>query len=137
MLETNNNSSLLIVDDEAICRSTFFRIVKEVNKDFDVKTASTIDECLSLLRRYRVDVLIMDKNLKDLFSNAVNSIKSIPAILNQSPNIQILMVTGALEDTQEVVEAIKLGAFGFVKKTDPNEILSVQIEKAVEVSKRL
>src|SRR4051812_41848564 len=127
MLETSTNSTLLVVDDESISRNALFRITKEINKNFEVKTASAIDECLSLLRRHRIDVLILDKNLKDIFGNAVNSIKSIPVILNQSPNIQILMVTGALEDSQEVVEAIKLGAFGFVKKTDPNEILAVQI----------
>ena len=65
---------------------------------------------------------------------AHNGIASIPEFLQINPHIQIVVITGS-NSTQDVVHAMKYGAFGYVTKDSPDELLSCQIKQAIKMAR--
>lgn len=82
------------------------------------------------MSQQRIDVLLLDKNLKKNDSN-INSLEYIGNLLHQQPSTKILVITGD-NSSQDIVSAIKMGAFGFIRKDESPDLLLCQLQKAVE-----
>ena len=118
--------SVLIIDDESGCRTANRIAVEAVFKEIDkskinICLAESIDDALAELAREQFHVILLDRDLgKDSKGELIDGIKYIPSILSLQPNAEVFMVTGH-EDTRLVVEALKLGASGYLLKRADEE----------------
>lgn len=99
---------LLVVDDEVdICDfvKTFFK-----DRGFHVLTALNADEAISITKKERPEIVLLDIRMKGM--DGVAALKHIKEI---DKNIKIIMVT-ALEDQDKMNEAYKLGACDYITK---------------------
>lgn len=128
---------ILILDDEPMAADTLeltCSSTKELHSS-KIFLASTVDDALETLSKERINVLLLDKHLGfDQNQKPISGIDYIPEFLELQPDLQILVVTGA-KNFSDCVEAMRLGAFGYVPKDSPEDYLIQQIKRAHEVSR--
>lgn len=99
---------ILVVDDEHdICDfvKTFFR-----ERGFQVFTALNADEALSITKRERPELILLDIRMQGM-----DGLAALKHIKEFDKSIKIIMVT-ALEDQDKMREAYKLGAIDYITK---------------------
>ena len=99
---------LLVVDDENdICDfvKTFFK-----DRGFHVFTALSGEEALSIAKKERPDLVLLDIKMKGM-----DGLATLKHIKDLDRSIKIIMVT-ALEDQDKMHEAYKLGACDYITK---------------------
>jgi DNA-binding NarL/FixJ family response regulator len=114
--------SVLIVDDQALVR-TGFRMILEAEPDIDVcGEAADGAEALTLVRRLRPDVVLMDVRMPNL--DGIEATRRLLA----GPDVasKIVMLT-TFDMDEYVYEALQAGASGFLLKDVPPEQLVVGI----------
>ncbi len=117
---------LLVVDDEQdICD-----FVKNFFKDrgFHVFTALNGDDAVSITKKERPDIILLDIRMKGMDGMAV--LKHIKEI---DKNMRVIMVT-ALEDQDKMHEAYKLGACDYITKPLMLDYLEQAVEKNLKVA---
>jgi DNA-binding NtrC family response regulator len=129
---TNSSSSnvkVLVVDDEQDLREvTALNIEIE---GYEVLTASSGNEALSLLEKNNVDLIISDIRMAD--GDGITLVKTLKEKGNKLP--LILLVTGFSEITKS--DAIKLGAYDLLEKpADPAIINRILTKLTKEKSAR-
>lgn len=109
--------NLLIVDDDCLVAGAL-KTILEGQPDFHV-TACGKDgkEACSLFRQYRPDVLLMDIRMKNM-----NGLEAASHILKEFPSAKILLLT-TFSDDEYIVQALKLGAKGYLLKQDYHNIV--------------
>lgn len=129
---------VLIVDDEDSARRSMKLTLDglEYAESLQVYCANSIAEAFDILAKNRIHVLFLDKNLgPDESDPDQNGIESIPAILEFQPHVKIVMVTGSA-DPNDAARAIQLGAFDYVLKREPSELLAAKVTKAIHHAKQ-
>ena len=119
-----NGSTLLIVDDE----QTLARSAKAFLSDhgYEVEVAGTAEKALELLESLQPDVVFADVRLPGM-----SGIDLLKRIRTFDPLIPVIMVT-AYGSIEGAVEAVKLGAFDYVKKPVDLEELRLLADRARE-----
>ena len=114
--------TILIVDDEKHTREGLRQSLEE---EFDVYTASNIDEALNVLDADRIDLV-----LTDLRIGGEDGMALIEKILQRArPPICILMT--AYGSIATAVEAMRKGAYDFVTKPINLDELGMKIRRAI------
>jgi len=113
---------ILIVDDEESIR----RLVQKelANSHRDIHAAGDGSEALAMVRNHWFDVVIMDLWLPD-----VSDLDLLIRIRESIPHIEVIMITGH-GDVDIAVEAMKLGAYDFIRKPFDLDRLDLIVEKA-------
>jgi two-component system response regulator (stage 0 sporulation protein F) len=99
---------ILVVDDEHdICDfvQAFFK-----ERGFQVFTASNGDEAISITKKEKPELVLLDIKMKGMDGLAV-----LKHIKEADRSIKVIMVT-ALEDQDKMHEAYKLGAIDYITK---------------------
>ena len=99
---------LLVVDDENdICDfvKTFFK-----DRGFHVFTALNGEEAISMAKKERPDLILLDIKMKGM-----DGLAALKHIKELDRSIKIIMVT-AIEDQDKIHEAYKLGACDYITK---------------------
>ncbi|HND50440.1 MAG TPA: response regulator transcription factor, partial [Anaerolineales bacterium] len=97
---------VLIVDDHQIVREGLQTLLGE-EKEFEVVgTAGNSDEAVSMVKRHKPDVVLMDVILP-----GVDGIETTRRVVATNPSTRVLMLT-SYSDDQRVREAIQAGAIG-------------------------
>ncbi|MFH0935772.1 MAG: response regulator [Candidatus Omnitrophota bacterium] len=101
---------LLIVDDEADVRefaANFFR-----KRKIECITASSGEEALSLLRKQKADLVLLDIKM-----SGIDGRETLMRIKEQDKNIKVIMVTGRKPEEEEMSEKCRqAGASAYVHK---------------------
>lgn len=106
---------VLVVDDSGFMR-------KRIGEAFRAKghaivgEAKSGEEALEMYRRLRPDLVTMDITMRDK-----DGITAAKEIKSEDPTARIVFVT-ILKDEKYRIEAEKLGAEGFINKTDQTSI---------------
>ncbi len=131
-----SSSKMLLVDDDAGAKDRLELLFLEFEdlKDIQILQATNLDAAFNILAAQSVDVVLLDKNLDTSSPEDRNGIEAIPEILRIQPHVQILVVTGS-RDINDVVRAMKLGAFSYVTKDTDSDLLAAQIDRAVHFSR--
>ncbi|MCU0621470.1 MAG: sigma-54 dependent transcriptional regulator, partial [Gemmatimonadales bacterium] len=120
----SGTSTILVVDDER----TLARVIKAwfTESGYETETAADATEALQLLERLRPDVVFTDVRLP-----GIDGIALLRRIREFDPTISVVVMTahGTIEGA---VEAVKLGAFDYVKKPVDLEELRLLAERARE-----
>ena len=115
--------TILIVDDEKHTRDGLRQSLEE---DFDVYTASNIDEALNVIAADRVDLVLTDLRLGG------EDGLSLIAKIQQNPRGPICMLMTAYGSIATAVDAIKRGVYDFVTKPINLDELSIKISRAIQ-----
>lgn len=114
---------LVIDDDPAMLKLAKLNLSEQ---GYEVETAETSEQGLSLVQSQRFDLALTDFNLPDL-----NGIELVKRIKEHAPETEIIMITGYGSVTK-AVEATKAGAYYFVEKPVDFDELQILLEKALE-----
>jgi two-component system response regulator AtoC len=120
------SATVLIVDDER----TLARAVKAflTESGYEAEVASDAEQALSLLESLRPDVVFTDVRLPGM-----SGIDLLRRIREFDPAVAVIVMT-AFGTIEGAVEAVKLGAFDYVKKPLDLEELKLLTERARENS---
>ena len=114
---------LIIADDHVIVRRGLQQIIAACRDAEVVGEAGSAEELLDLLRRTRVDVLILDVSLGDR-----NGIDLLPQIREIQSDVAVLLLSMHAEE-HYALRALRAGAAGYIQKDRPPEELVVAIER--------
>ena len=120
---------LLIVDDSNMIRSRISRVVQTggLPNVSLVGLARNGAEALRIARATQPDVVTMDLTMPEM-----DGIECITQMLRMLPRTAILVVS-ALSDKSTAIQALRLGARGFVAKPFSDDELRLALLDVVEV----
>jgi two-component system, NarL family, invasion response regulator UvrY len=120
------NTRVMLVDDHAIVRSGFRRLLEQQGNCQVVAEAADVESAQNLFVEYDPDVVVLDLSLP-----GVSGLEAIRRITSLRPSARIL-VFSMHEDAVLAERAIQLGARGYVTKSSAPEVLASAV---VEVMK--
>ncbi len=122
--EVPSPARLLIVEDDERVRSLLVELLS--GEGYETLAVSDGEEGLRTLQREPIDVVLLDINLPGM--HGINVLTAAP---NTQTDAEFIMMT-AFAEVETAVEAIKLGAFDYLRKPlEPDELLLV-IERALD-----
>lgn len=122
-----NPFTILIVDDErTLARSIKLFLAEE---GYETEVAETGDKALEFLDRLRPDLVFLDLNLP-----GITGIELLKRIKEYDRNIAVVIMT-AYGSIEGAVEAVKLGAFDYIKKPVDLDELKLLADRALETSR--
>ena len=116
-------SKVLVIDDE----ETITRILaKMLAKDYEVHVANTGKSALQLIQTHVFDAIIVDLVMPEMDGHEV-----IQRVSRVDPDIPNIVITGySTEDN--AIEALKEGAFDYLKKPLNRNLVEYAVKRAVE-----
>ncbi len=105
---TNLKTTILIVDDEPDLRNLLGQVL--TNAGYNVQLASDGDEALTLLKKEKFDIALLDIQMP-----SVNGIQVLKYIKQHLPRTKAIMLTG-YADLKHAMEAKEFGAKDFIGK---------------------
>jgi two-component system, NtrC family, response regulator AtoC len=118
------NFEILIIDDEAIVRSSLRRLL--ARPDWDVTDAASGSAARELLRERQPDVAIVDLSLGD-----TSGLEVLDVLRERSPGTVPIVLT-AYGSVNLAVDALKKGAYDFLQKDGDPQLIRHVVERAVE-----
>jgi DNA-binding NarL/FixJ family response regulator len=110
---------VLLADDDHLMRAGLAELLAVDPSIEVVAQAATGREAITLSRRHRPDVVLMDVQMPDL-----DGISATQELVNQAPDTRILILT-TFELDDYVFGALRAGAAGFLlKRTRPEELIA-------------
>lgn len=114
-------TKILIIDDDAsLCRS--MQIQMEAS-GHEVKCAYTAGEGLSLADEFTPNLVFLDLRLPDQ-----DGMECLKKFQNADPELPVVIITGH-QDTKTTIEAMRLGAFDYLRKPFDLDDLYLLLEK--------
>jgi two-component system chemotaxis response regulator CheY len=119
---------LLIVDDSNMIRSRISRVVQNggLSNISLVGLARNGAEALRIARATQPDVVTMDLTMPEM-----DGIECITQMIRMLPHTSILVVS-ALSDKSTAIQALRLGARGFVAKPFSDDELKIALLDVLE-----
>ncbi len=113
---------VLVIDDEEPIRRL---LLKELtNENRKVLTAANAEEAIGMVRANWFDVIVMDLLLPD-----TSDLDLLIKVKETVPHVEVIMITGH-GDIDIAVDAMKLGAYDFIRKPFNLERLDLMVDKA-------
>jgi DNA-binding NtrC family response regulator len=121
----NVQTCILFVDDEpAYCR--IFRNKIGDDPRFQIRTAGSGDEALTLLQKFPADIVFADMNMP-----LMDGIELLTEIKKRYPLIFLIILTGD-DSTSKVVKAMKAGAYDYLLKPMDFEMVKRSIQTILD-----
>ena len=117
---------VLLVDDHVLFRSGV-RALLERHDDFAVlDEASDGLEGIKRVRSLKPDLVLLDLNMP-----GISGLEAVKVIVEEMPGVRVLMLTVS-EDAQDLMEALRAGASGYLLKNIEMDALLDAIRRAAE-----
>ena len=116
-------SRILIVDDDAGVRNLLLSLL---NQTYECFTAESGNEALDRLGEYDPDLVI-----SDIHMGGMSGIDLIPKVFSFSRDIVIMMISGS-QTIDNAIEAIRAGAFDFIKKPFELDHVEMAVRRALD-----
>jgi len=116
-------SKILIVDDDAGVRNLLLDLLR---RSHDCFTAKSGIEALERLDEYRPDLVISDIHMAGM-----SGIDLIPRVFASLPDTVIMMISGS-RTIDNAIEAIRAGAFDFIKKPFELDHVEIAVRRALD-----
>jgi DNA-binding NtrC family response regulator len=115
---------ILVADDESIIRENLERILRE--EMYQVTSVGSGTEALSILEEESADVVLLDLNLPDM-----PGIEVLRKVKELDPELLVIIITG-YASVESAVEALKLGAYDYIKKPFKADVIKLIVRLAFE-----
>ena len=116
--------TILIVDDEAFIRENVQRVLTE--DGYRVLEAANGRQALELIAAEEIDLALLDLNL-----GPDNGLALLSSFKELSPELLVIIITG-YGSVESAVDALKLGAFDYMKKPFKADALRVIVKLALQ-----
>ena len=103
-------ATILVIDDENMMGEMLARYLKR--EGFECLLATNSEEGLSVMRRAKVDAILLDIKLGD-----EDGFEVLKLIKKENPDVPVVMLTGLGYDDKAMAEALELGAVGYLSKS--------------------
>jgi len=114
----NQPIQVLVVDDHAMVRNGLKALLQEYEDIEVIGMAGSGAEAIELAERLKPDVVLMD-----LLMPGMDGVEAIQQIIALRPDQRILVLTALLGD-DAIIQSIKAGAMGYVRKDiQPEELI--------------
>jgi DNA-binding NarL/FixJ family response regulator len=113
---------VLVVDDHEGFRTGLATLLAE--HGFEAADVASGEAALSRLRSFPADVVVMDLNMP-----AMSGIEATRRVIEQSPEVAVLVLTGA-GDEESVLGAVRAGASGYLLKDAELHVIVAGIRAA-------
>ena len=123
---TNPKIRILVVDDHTLFRRGLTALLQR-----DAQFEVVGDAGDAGLAQRRAEALQPDLILLDNHLPGVSGVDALPALLGAAPGVRILMLTVS-EDEQDLAQALRGGACGYLLKTIEGDALSAAIRRAMQ-----
>jgi two-component system response regulator AtoC len=120
-------SQILIVEDDNTLSELLSMHLEE--QGHSPKQAYTVEEARSLLSEVDVDAVLLDQQLPDGFG-----LDLLKEIKPQNPSLPVIMMTG-VSDNALVIEAMKSGAYDFIRKPMDQIELDTTLANALQTQR--
>src|SRR5690349_1494156 len=109
---------ILVVDDHVLIRQAMHGVLKKLKRDATVLDASTSAEAIKILSHNPdLDLVLLDLTLPDRDGFSV-----LAELRQRLPQIAIVVLS-AVQDRDNVVKALDLGALGFIPKSAQSDVI--------------
>jgi diguanylate cyclase (GGDEF)-like protein len=125
-----DRSVVLVVEDHADIRD-LLRLQLEFD-GYDVLESETGEGALDLLRRHRVDLIVLDAELPGMSGYDVLTVLGREA---PAPAVPVLFLSGRTS-TDDIVEAFRLGAHDHIAKPFRGKELRARVAAAIQLKRR-
>ncbi len=119
-----SSKTILIVDDEEFIRLSLQQILSE--EDYNVILNESGAEALRTFTEEEIDLVLLDLNLPDM-----SGLEILRRIKQLQPQILTIIMTG-FASVESAVEAIKLGAYDYIKKPFKADAIKLITKLALE-----
>lgn len=119
-----SNPTILVVDDEPHIREVLSVVLERAG--YSVRCAASGEEAVSSFRDEPADVCLLDIRMPDM-----NGIQALAEIKKIDPGAIVLIMT-AFDTWDTAVEAMRLGAFNYIRKPFDNDRLRADIARALQ-----
>lgn len=120
-----NNSLIMIVEDDLVCREALNRFLKD---RYNVVTVKSGAECLEKLKECKPDVILLDVIMPDLSGyETCQQIRSNSTITDSV----IIFISGRI-NPESIMEGYESGGDDYINKPIDNKILVQKIELALK-----
>jgi two-component system, NtrC family, nitrogen regulation response regulator NtrX len=116
---------VLVVDDVSAMSDQYAFDLRRL-AGYDVLTAPDGQRALDLLGRNAVDCMILDLEMPGMDGFAV-----LQALEQQGSEVPVIVYTGT-GNYERCIQAVRLGAYGFIDKAEPMERVVQEVETALE-----
>ena len=116
---------VLVVDDVATMAEQYAYDLRRIG-GFEVVTAGDGKRALDLISRGGVDCTILDLEMPGM-----DGFEVLRALEQQGSEVPVIVYTGT-GNYQRCIEAIRLGAYGFIDKAEPMERVVHEVETVLE-----
>ena len=117
---------LLLVDDQSLFREAL-RTLLALQPDFDITAeAENGERAVALAKAHRPDVILMDLRMP-----VMGGVEATRRILAASPAARIVVLT-TFEEDEEIFEALRAGALGYLLKACSAEKLNEAVRAAAK-----
>lgn len=120
----NDNTKILIVDDEKIALKNLEHVMKK--EGYDVVATQSGQNALKLLEEHRFNVV-----LTDLKMEKVDGMQILKRCHELYPDMEVIMITG-FATLDSAVEAMKQGAFYYIAKPFKLDEVRKVVKEAIE-----
>ena len=118
---------ILIIDDNETIRDGLSIVIRKMGHE--TRSASSGQAGIDILRREGADFVITDLKMEGL-----DGVGVVKAVRELDPDVPVMIAT-AFGTVETAVEAMKLGAFDFLQKPFPPEVVRLKVERALELRK--
>jgi diguanylate cyclase (GGDEF)-like protein len=122
-LTNKTRPRILIVDDESAVRNLLASILCD---KYDCTTAESAEEALSYLEREPFDLVISDINM-----GGMSGIELVSRVVESLPDAVAMMISGN-DNIESPIEAIRRGAFDYIRKPFDIDQVEVAVGRAIE-----
>lgn len=116
-------AEILIVDDDESVRGLLSAVLSE---NYTCFTGSSGDEALRLLETHLPDLIISDINMPGM-----TGLELLPKVSALAPDIVTMVISGN-QTIDNAIEAIRAGAFDFIKKPFELDHVEMAVRRALE-----
>jgi two-component system, NarL family, invasion response regulator UvrY len=122
---------ILLVDDHVLVREGLKGVLQREKKIMQIDEAGSAAETLELLKKQSYDLLLLDIKLQD--SNGLELLSQMNSMKISVPTLMVSFYPAKLY----ALQAIRLGAMGYISKSAPLSEVLVAIGKIIEGKKYL
>lgn len=126
-MHKGKSGSILVVDDDPDVLEATSMMLGEFG--YDVVSSSSAAEAIQAIQSDHIDVVVTDIVMPEV--SGINLLETIHRIDSKIP---VILMT-AYADMENVIEALKKGAFDFIIKPFSLELLAHSVEKAVNFNR--
>ena len=126
MTTNNPQIRILVVDDHTLFRRGLTALLQRDPQFEVVGDAGDAGQAQRRAEELQPDLILLDNHLP-----GVNGVDALPALLGAAPGVRILMLTVS-EDEQDLAQALRGGACGYLLKTIEGDALSAAIRRAMQ-----